>query len=98
MLEGYLQRKYSEMTSIKVVSFDDGAMLMGLEEEALGVYFSYDESEGEGVEVPLEGEMRSMFDDVDFIVYIPTTIEITDVIADIEQFKLANVKYKITQQ
>lgn len=102
VLEGYLQDKYGSVF-IRVVTYDEQALAIGLEEEGdtHGVYMPYDqgeESEEQAPEVPLEGELREVFGDADFIVYIPVGIEIEDIRADIERFREALIKYKIIQQ
>mgnify|MGYP005962709651 CR=1 FL=1 len=103
ILEGYLQDKYSDVF-IRVVTYDEQALTIGLEEEGdtHGIYFPYDQEEadddGQAPEVPLEGELREVFGDADFIVYIPQGIEIEDIRADIERFREALIKYKIIQQ
>ena len=75
ILEGYLRNKYGDLR-IKIVSFDDGLLLVGLLSEGdlympkIGLL-----SAGEPlISVPLLREKRLGLDDVDFLVYIPEGI------------------------
>ena len=98
VLESYLRDKYGDIR-IGISTFTEGALNLGLEIE--GETHRADialESEGGGVLLPLEGEMREAFGDVDFIVYIPAGINYDAIRADIERFRQAMVKYKIIQQ
>lgn len=55
------------------------------------------ESENRFAEVPLETEVRDQFGDADFIVYIPASVDINLIRAEIEKYKQALVTYKIIQ-
>lgn len=98
VFEGYLRRKYNQPIAIKIVTFSDGLLLVGLESEgsammpAIGL-----ESENRFAEVPLETEVRDQFGDADFIVYIPASVDINLIRAEIEKYKQALVTYKIIQ-
>ena len=98
VLEGYLRKKYNEPVAIRIATYQDTAPRVGLRSEGtthrlrVGI-----RSEGNMAAVPLRGEIRSQFDDVDFIVYISARVDIESLYADIERFKKATVSYKIIQ-
>lgn len=100
VFEGYLQKKYNEPIAIRVVTFDDGMLRVSLRAEGdtlrLCTGLRPDEQSREAV--PLRGEIREMFGDADFIVYIPLTVDVDMIRAEIERFKQALVEYKIIQQ
>ena len=48
--------------------------------------------------IALEGESGVPFEDADFIVYIPLSVSIGQVSAEVEKYKLADKKYKIIQR
>lgn len=98
VFEGYLRKKYNQPIAIKIVTFSDGLLLVGLSNEgeamkpAIGL-----KSEKRPAEVPLRTEIRDRFGDVDFIVYIPSSVDINMIRAEIEKYKQALVTYKIIQ-
>lgn len=100
VFEGYLRKKYNEPIAIRVVTFDDGMLRVSLRAEGdtlrLCTGLRPDEQSREAV--PLRGEIREMFGDADFIVYIPLTVDVDMIRAEIERFKQALVEYKIIQQ
>lgn len=95
VLEGYLQKKYNKSSAIKIVTFNDGLLLvcLDIEGDALQPEFSQNILR----EISLEGEIRETFGDVNFIVYIPAGVDIDLLRADIEKYKMALIKYKIIQ-
>ena len=98
ILEGYLRRKYDQPIAIKIVTYDDGALMVGLEPEgeAQRLDIALDPAEAAPApDIPLEGEIRDRFGDTDFIVYIPAGTDTDAVTADIERFRLALVRYRI---
>ena len=99
VLEGYLKKKYEQPVSIKIVTYDDGAIKIGLIEEGrnhvLKVPLAEEVDLQKAPAVPLDGEIRAQFGDVDFIVYIPEGLNLELVTADIERFKQALIRYKI---
>lgn len=99
VLEGYLRSKYNQPVTIKIVTFDDGAMEVCLEAEGdtQCVFIGMQGEEVDDTMVPLAGEMRSQFGDADFIIYIPAGVDLAMVTADIERFKQALTEYKIIQ-
>lgn len=98
MFEGYLRKKYKEPISIKIETFNDGLLLVGLEEEGTAMMPEIGlETEDRFASVPLDGEIRNHFGDVDFIVYIPANIDINLIRAEIENYKQAFTKYNIIQ-
>lgn len=98
VFESYLRKKYKEPIAIKVVTFDDGLLLVGLEEEGTTMMPTIGlESENLFAEVPLDGELRDRFGDTDFIVYIPANVDKVLIEAEIEKYKQALTKYKIIQ-
>lgn len=100
VLEGYLRSKYNQPVTIKIVTFDDGAMevCLAAEGDSQCVFIGMEGEEVDDTMVPLAGEMRSQFGDADFIVYIPAGIDLAMVTADIERFKQALTEYKIIQK
>lgn len=100
VLEGYLRVKYGQPVAIRIETYEDGGLLVCLEEEGETQRLNIALDEAEAVpaaDVPLEGELRERFGDVDFVVYIPQGVDIECVRADIERFRRALVKYKIIQ-
>ena len=51
--------------------------------------------ESDPAQIPLEGELRNQFGEVDFIVYVPDGVDIERVRADVERYKLAMITFKI---
>ena len=102
VLEGYLKKKYNQPVKITIVTFDDGALKVGLISEgltsALKVPLASEIELQKAPCVPLAGEIRAQFGDVDFIVYIPIGLDVDLITADIERFKQALIKYKIVQR
>lgn len=102
VLEGYLKKKYNNSVKIKIVTYFDGALEIGLIAEGdinrVDIPMEQEEiAERKPPELPLQGEIRERFGDADFIIYIPIDIDINLIKADIEKFKQALVKYKIIQ-
>lgn len=97
VFEGYLRKKYREPISIKIITFSDGLLLVGLEEEGTTMMPPIGLETETMVDVPLDGEIRERFGDADFIVYIPAGIDINLIRAEIENYKQALTKYKIIQ-
>lgn len=99
VLEGYLQKKYKEPVSIKIVTFSNGLLNIGLISEGKTMWPSVGLlSENRLQAVSLKDEQRDKFEDADFIVYIPSGIERMQIEADIEKYKQVLVTYKIIQQ
>ncbi len=99
VLEGYLNQKYDPTGSVRIVSFDDGLLWVGLEIEGGNYHPRFGlESEPDGhIAIPLENEIRASLGDVDFVVYIPAEVDANLVRAEIEQYRLAGMTYKIIQ-
>lgn len=98
VFEGYLRKKYNEKVAIKIVTFDDGLLRVGLEEEGLAMMPEIGlADEDKFANVPLDGEIRERFGDADFIVYIPSRVNIDLIRAEIEKYKQALIEYKIIQ-
>lgn len=99
VLEGYLRAKYNRPISIKIETFDDGLVDVYLEAEGLEATLTLSlSSEGQLADIPLDGELRGEFGDVDFIVYIPADVDINEIRAEIERYRQAGVRYKIVQR
>lgn len=94
VFEGYLRKKYAQPVAIKLVTYSDGGLHVGLEREGQHVAVGYGDH---GVTVPLAGEIRERFGDADFIVYIPASVDIESIRADVERFKIALTRYRIIQ-
>ena len=98
VFESYLRKKYKEPIAIKVVTFDDGLLLVGLEEEGMTMMPAIGlEEENTFAGVPLDGELKERFGDADFIVYIPSSVDKILIEAEIEKYKQALTRYKIIQ-
>lgn len=97
IFEEYLRKKYNEPITIKIVTFDDGLLLVCLESEGTLLQPEVGFTDEQTIDIPLDGEIREQFGDVDFIVYIPAGIDIVVIRAEIERYKQALIKYKIIQ-
>lgn len=97
VLEGYLRKKYNRPVSIRIETFDDGLLLVCLEEEGEALMPAVGDEPGAWCAVPLEGEVRARFGDTDFIVYIPASLDRGLIAAEIERYKQALTSYKIVQ-
>lgn len=87
-LQGHLIKTFGEGIIIK--SYAENFLEVGLDEEsAHWVWFDPYQ------EVALKGESNVSFDDVDFIVYAPSDIDVDLLSAEIEKYKLADRRYKI---
>lgn len=99
-LEGYLKSKYNEPITIKIVTYDDGALELCTfaEGDTLSVDIGC-ETELDSPPMPLhkEGETRIEFGDANFLVYLPLSVDKVALTADIERFKQALLKYKLIQ-
>lgn len=99
VLEGYLRNKYNEPIAIRIESYADGLLWVPLasESEAQQPEFHSDYTQVPVPEIPLQFEIRDRFSDVDFIVYIPVTIDKALIQAEIDTYRQALIKYKIIQ-
>lgn len=87
-LQGHLNKTFGGGILIK--SYDDQFLDVGLDSEpAHWVLFEPSQ------EIALEGEGGKAFDDVDFIVYVPSGVSLPLVRAEIERYKIADRTYKI---
>lgn len=101
VFEGYLRKKYGQPVEIKIVTYDDGALMVCLEQEGdtQRIDVALDETEATPTaDLPLDGEIREQFGDADFIVYIPAGVDIDLIRAEIERFKQALTQYRIIQK
>lgn len=97
VLEGYLRKKYAQPVEIKIVTFDDGAIEVGLpiEGDVLVITIgTVAENEPYALFV-LSGEIRQQFGDANFVVYIPAAVDVDSLRADIERFRLAGTTFTI---
>ncbi|MCR9011950.1 MULTISPECIES: hypothetical protein [Porphyromonadaceae] len=97
IFEGYLRKKYNQPIAIKIITFADGLLLVGLEREGITMMPQIGNQYEFFTSIPLTGEIREQFGNADFIVYIPPEVDINLVQAEIENYKQALVKYKIIQ-
>lgn len=97
VFEGYLRKKYNEPVTIKIITFDDGLLLVCLENEGILLQPDIGLEAEKKIDVPLDGEIRDRFGDADFIVYIPAGLDAGLIRAEIEKYKQALTKYKIIQ-
>lgn len=98
VLEGYLRKRYNQPIAIKIVTFEDGLLPVCLEEEGTTSQPEFGSELNEMQAVPLDGEMRILFGDVDFIVYIPIGINVDLISAEVEKYKQALTTFKVVQQ
>ena len=98
VFEGYLRKKYNEPISIKIVTYNNGLLLVGLGIEGKTMWPEIGLETERMKTVPLENEIRDKFDGVDFIVYIPAGIDINLIDAEIQKYKQVLTTYKIVQQ
>lgn len=99
VLEGYLRKKYGESIRIKIVTFNNGLLSVGLTNEGRTMWPPFGlVGETTLQSVPLENEIRDKFDGADFIVYIPPGIDIRLIESEIEKYKQVLTMYKIIQE
>ena len=98
ILEGYLRKRYQESISIKIVTFNNGLMLTGLESEGNTMWPVIGLTDEELKAIPLENEIHDKFDGADFIVYIPEGVDKMLIESEIEKYKQVLTTYKIIQQ
>lgn len=98
VLEGWLRYRFDEPFAIKVVTYDDGLLPVGLEAEGETMLAAIGNTSDTWTSVALEGEMRRRFGDADFIVYVPASVDPALVTAELEKYRQALVTYKIVQQ
>lgn len=98
VLEGYLRVKFNT-GDIRVESYGDGLLWVPLsfEAENLQPDFALRAGEEPNPAIPLQNEIRSRFNGVDFIVYIPDSIDRVAVMAEIDKYKQALIKYELKQ-
>lgn len=105
VLEGYLRAKYNDKR-IRIETFQDRGLPVGLhfEGKVNAVPVSLGTTPAERLNpavVPLPGELREQFGDVDFTVHLPADYSdaiIEKIRIDIERFKQVLVKYKIIEK
>ena len=99
VLEGYLRLKYDATLSIKIVSSEDGLLLVGLESEGDNYQprFGLEEEVDYLVPVPFENELKGSLGDYDFIIYLPPGVDINLIRAEVEKYRQAGVTYTIIQ-
>lgn len=88
-LQGHLNKTFGG--DILVKSYEDQFPGIGLNTEPAH-WVLFDEPMQE---IALEGESGQSFSDADFIVYVPSGVEGSLVMAEIERYKLADKSYKI---
>lgn len=94
---GYIKAKYS-VTDVDIKESDDGSISVGLQAE--GEIFVMKvglESEEIAQNFALEGEVSDSFGDVDFKVYVPSSVPLEEVTADVERRKPVATKYEIVR-
>lgn len=87
-LQGHLNKTFGG--GILVKSYDDQFLDVGLDVESAH-WALFDPMQ----EIALEGEGGKSFEDVDFIVYVPSGVNLNLVMAEIERYKIADRTYKI---
>lgn len=95
VLEGYLRKKYNQPVAIKIVTYEDGAINVGLEVEGQRLLLGTVEESAPTVDLPLSGERREQFGDTQFIIFVPAAVDIDELRADIERFRTAGTTYAI---
>ncbi len=99
VLEGYLRKKYRQPVTIKIVTFNNGLLPVGLISEGRTMWPQFGLA-GENAfrSVPLENEIRDKFDGADFLVYIPEGTDMELINAEVEKYRHVLTTYKIIQQ
>lgn len=100
LLEGYLSDKIGRPVSIRIETFDDGLVEVYLEIEGLENTMSMPlagEEPRRLIDIPLYGELRENFGDVDFIIYVPDDVDVEQIKAEVERYRQAGTRYKIIQ-
>lgn len=94
---GYIKAKYG-VDNVSIVESDDGSVSIGLDGEGdLYALMVGLESEGVSKSFALDGEVSDSFGDVDFKLYVPSSVPLEELIADVERRKPVTVKYEIIQ-
>lgn len=98
VLEQFLRSKYGAI-DITIESYRETGFAVGLRPEGIGVAQAVGQNRAEGnpAVIPLRGENRELFGDVDFIVHIPAGVDAEQVRADIEKYRAALTTFKIEQ-
>lgn len=93
VLEGFLREKYGD-ASITIETFHEQGFAVGLapEGEAYAQEIGMTTDPGE---VPLRGESHEQFGDVDFVLHVPDGVDMEQIKADAERYKLATITFKI---
>lgn len=105
VIQGYLRAKY-DSNAIRIANYAETGLAVGLSFEGIvhasRISLGLDpEDREQPAVVPLRGEIAQQFEDVDFIVYVPSTFDdyTVDLIRiDIEKYKQALVQFKIVRQ
>ena len=102
VLQGYLQIKYNQPFNIYIESYRDGlpwiALNLAESEEMIPEIGLIAESDSTHEQIPLQDEIRTRFNGVDFKVYIPKGLDRTLIAAEIEKYRQALVKYEIIEK
>lgn len=98
VLEQFLRSKYGAI-DITIESYRETGFAVGLRPEGISVAqaVGLNRAEGAPAVIPLRGENREQFGDVDFIVHIPAGVDAEQVRADIEKYRAALTTFKIEQ-
>ena len=102
VLERFLQIKYGDNVGISIESYADGMILVPLDTESEElqpeINSPYGSNQHKILDIPKHDEIRTRFDGVDFIVYIPAEgVSKVQIEADIEKYRQALIKYQIKQ-
>lgn len=98
VLEGYLRKKFNDV-NIRIVTFNNGLLLVGLISEGRTMWPEIGLAKEKQMKlIPLENEVCDKFGGVNFIVYIPTTVDKQQIELEIDKYKQALITYKIIQQ
>lgn len=98
VLEGYLRKKFNDV-NIRIVTFNNGLLLVGLVSEGRTMWPEIGLAKEKQMKlIPLENEVCDKFGGVNFIVYIPTTVDKRQIELEIDKYKQALITYKIIQQ
>lgn len=99
VLQGYLRTKHKS-ESINIIGIYDSGVPVGLPFEGVLTAASIGLPGEPTQEIPLCGEIRGEFGDVDFVVYVPadfTNAQIESIKIDIERYKQVLAVYKIVK-
>lgn len=96
VLRAHLKKVFK--TDILILSFKDGNVAIGNNEEQSHWKSLGKNDENQFIAFPLQGENIISFDDSDFIVIAPASVDINQLRSEIDKYKLADKTYNIKKE